>query len=94
MLDWNLPPIRFRRVGTQAFYLTWARAALFTTGLATNIDDAVDAPQVLYGNVGAQLDLRFTLMSHLNMTLSAGYAVAAKENGRATDEVMVSLKIL
>ena len=94
LLDWNLPPIRFRRVGTQAFYLTWIRASLFTTGLATNIDDAVDAPRVLFGNVGGQVDLRFTLMSHLNMTLSAGYAVAAPENGRSTDEVMVSLKIL
>ena len=41
-VEWNLPPWRFRRVGTPGFYATWLRPAMFVTGLATNLDDAVD----------------------------------------------------
>ena len=37
-LEWNLPPWRFRRVGTPGFYATWLRPAVFATGLATNLD--------------------------------------------------------
>ena len=40
MFEWNLPPVRFRRVGSPGFYLTWARPALFATALVTNADDS------------------------------------------------------
>ena len=40
MLEWNLPPLRFRRAGSPGFYLTWMRPALFASGIATNLDDA------------------------------------------------------
>jgi hypothetical protein len=92
MLEWNLPPLRFRRVGTPSFYATWLRPAVFASVLGTNLDDS-DLRRTL-GNVGGQLDLRFTLLSRLDMTLSAGYAVAFEEGYRPRDEFMLSLKVL
>ncbi len=92
MLEWNLPPIRFRRVGTPGFHATWARTALFASGLATNLDDT-DIRRRL-ATLGGQLDVRMTLLSRLDMTLSAGYAVAFEEGFAARHETMFSLKIL
>ena len=37
MVEWNLPPIRFRRAGAPSFYLTWARPALFASGIETKV---------------------------------------------------------
>jgi hypothetical protein len=92
MLEWNLPPLRFRRVGTPSFYATWLRPAVFATVLGTNLDDA--GLRRTLGNVGAQVDLRFTLLSRLDMTLSAGYAVAFEDGFKPRDEIMASLKVL
>ncbi len=47
MLEWNLPPIRFKRVGTPSFYLSWARPALFATVLTTNLDSTVVCSGIL-----------------------------------------------
>jgi hypothetical protein len=92
MLEWNLPPIRFRRVGKPGFYLTWARPAVFATALVTNPDQP--SLRRTIGNVGSQLDFRLGVLSRLEMTLSAGYAVAF-ESGRARrSEAMLSLKLL
>jgi hypothetical protein len=93
-LDWNLPPLRFRRVGTTWFYVTWARASIFTSGLVTNMDDPDEVPRQILGSLGAQVDFRFTLLSHLNMTLSGGYAGASVKDRKPSDEFMFSLKIL
>lgn len=92
VIEWTLPPVRFRHVGTPFLFVTWARPALFATALVTNPDDLSTRQRV--GNVGAQLDLRMIVLSHLNMTLSIGYAVAIQPDQRSTDEVMVSLKVL
>jgi hypothetical protein len=92
MLEWNLPPIRFRRVGRPGFYLTWARPAVFVTGLLTNLDEA--GPRRTVGNVGAQLDFRLNMLSRLDLTLSLGYALAFEDGARPRDEYMVSLKLL
>ncbi|HET7207797.1 MAG TPA: hypothetical protein VFI95_14570 [Terriglobales bacterium] len=92
MLEWNLPPFRFRRVGRPGFYLSWARPAIFTSGLITNMDDATVRRTVR--NAGTQLDLRFTMLSRLDMTLSGGYAVAFGQNLTKHDEAMISLKIM
>lgn len=92
MIELNLPPIRFKRVGTPSFYLSWVRPAIFATALVTNIDSSA-LKQDTY-DIGGQLDLRFTVLSRMDMTLSLGYAVAS---GRAIDqseEFMISLKIL
>jgi hypothetical protein len=92
MLEWNLPPLRFRRAGTGGFFLTWLRPALFATVLGTNLDDP--GLRRSFGNVGGQVDLRFTLLSRLDMTLSAGYAVAFEQGQLPRDEFMLSLKVL
>ena len=92
MLEWNLPPIRFRNVGRPGFYLTWARPAVFASGLFTNLDD--DPTRRSLGNVGAQLDFRLHMLSRLELTLSLGYARAFEEGAFPRDEYMVSLKLL
>jgi hypothetical protein len=92
MLEWNLPPLRFRRFGTPGFYVSWARPALFVGGIVTNPEETGARRTVR--NVGAQVDLSFTLLSRLEMTLSAGYAIAFEQGERNADEVMISLKVL
>jgi hypothetical protein len=90
-VEWSLPPWRFRRLGTPGFHATWLRSAVFLTGLTTNLD--VDSPRRLLGG-GAQIDVRFSLLSALDLTLSAGGAVAAESGEPPRHELMVSLKIL
>lgn len=92
MLEWNLPPVRFRRVGSPGFYLTWARPALFASTLVTNMDSP--ALRRTVSDAGSQLDLRFTVLSNLDMTLSAGFALAFEDGMRPRHETMVSLKVL
>jgi hypothetical protein len=91
-LEWNLPPVRFRRAGNPGFYATWLRPAVFAGGLVTNVD--ASAERRTLADVGAQLDIRLTLIHALDMTLSVGGA-AAFEDGRAPRrEFMASLKVL
>ena len=92
MLEWNLPPIRFRRVGNPKFYLSWARPALFASALVTNFDD--DLLRAESQSYGIQLDFQFTLMSRFDMTLSTGYAKGHGEGNFSDDEFMISLKIM
>jgi hypothetical protein len=93
MLEWNLPPIRFRGVGGPRFFLSWARPALFATALVTNTDSGTRRRE--YQNIGGQIDLRFTILSQLDMTLSMGYAVGFGDDvAGSPDEFMISLKVL
>ncbi len=92
MAELNVPPLRFRRVGRPALFATWARLSLFTTGLYTNLGDA--GRRTRAANVGSQVDVRLTLLTRLDMTLSLGYATAFPETRRRSEEFMVSLKIL
>jgi hypothetical protein len=91
MLEWNLPPIRFRKVGTKGLFLSWIRPAIFASAIATNLDLEEETTAQ---NLGAQLDLRLTALSRLNMTVSLGYAVGFVDGGDSRDEIMVSLNIL
>jgi hypothetical protein len=91
LADWNLPPWRFRRGGRPSFYASWIRTSLFATGLATNVD--VADLRTESANVGGQIDLRMTLLSHHDFTASVGYAVGFVEGQRANDEIMISLRI-
>jgi hypothetical protein len=45
-------------------------------------------------DAGLQLDLDFSVLNHLPMTLSAGYARGFGGTGGGRDEWMLSLKIL
>jgi hypothetical protein len=91
-LEWNLPPLRFRRAGRPGFYATWARPALFASGIVTDMDSAASRRALV--TLGGQVDVRFTILSALDLTLSGGYAVAFEDGARARPEAMVSLKLL
>ncbi len=92
MAEWALPPLRFRRLGFTNLYCTWARFAVFATGIMTNL--GTDASLRNVGNIGLQVDFRLVIFSRLESTLSFGYAMAVEQSSRRTDEFMVSLKIL
>jgi hypothetical protein len=92
MIEWNLPPLRFNRVGTDNFYLSWARPALFANALVTNADRS----DLKYNarSFGLQVDFQFTVMARYEMMLSTGYARGYGEGTFSDDEIMVSLKIM
>jgi hypothetical protein len=93
MLEWNLPPLRFDRVGSPGFYLSWARPAIFAQHLTTGLDESSARREVQ--SAGLQIDLRFTILSRLDMTLSFGYARGFGDDlVEDDDEFMVSLKVL
>jgi hypothetical protein len=68
------------------------RPALFAGGLATNLD-ASDVRRVA-GDYGGQLDFRLTVLSNLDLTLSAGAAALIQLDGPPRRELMISLKVL
>ena len=45
-------------------------------------------------NAGAQVDLSFTIVHRLPMTLSIGFAAGFEDGRKLDDEWMISLKIL
>ncbi|HBX64905.1 MAG TPA: hypothetical protein DEG32_01610 [Balneolaceae bacterium] len=93
MVEWSLPPIRFKRAGFMNLYANWAQLNLFTSGLLTNIDD--DQFKQRYYNAGAQLDFRLSVISILESNLSFGYASAWNDiTGQRSDELMVSLRLM
>jgi hypothetical protein len=92
MVEWNLPPVRFSRVGRPGAYLSWMRPALFVSGLVTNLDDSTIRRRAV--SAGAQLDFRFTVMSVLDMTFSTGAGVTFERGRKNAGEVMASLRIL
>ena len=91
VLEWNLPPKRFREVGTPGLYLNWLRPALFVGALWANPGE--DGNRTV-STVGIQIDLHFTLAHRLPMTLSVGYAGARESGRRHGSEWMLSLKVL
>ncbi len=91
-LEWNLPPKRFRNIGTPGFYLSHIRPAVFFGALVTDPDSSAFRRTVT--NVGLQADLQFTVLHRLDMTLSAGFAAGFESGNKVDDEWMLSLKIL
>jgi hypothetical protein len=92
MVEWNLPPLRFEKLGTPGFYVSWGRPALFTTALVTDPHDGEFREEAY--NVGAQLDFQLHVLHRLPMMLSIGYAAGFAGGGRGEDEFMLSLKVL
>jgi hypothetical protein len=82
----------FESVGHAGFYLTWLRSSVFAAGLWTEPGNATLRQD--FASVGAQGDLRFTILHRYEMTLSVGYAVGYESGRRNGDEWMVSLKII
>ena len=91
VLEWNLPPYRFREVGKPGLFLSHARPALFIAGLKSDPGEAFERS---LASIGLQVDWQFTLAHRLPMTLSLGYAAGFEDGDRLDDEWMVSLKIL
>lgn len=92
MVELNLPPVRFERLGTPGLYVPWMRPAVFVGGLATNLDDRASR-RVVY-NSGVQLDFSISALSALDLTLSVGGAVALERRHTPRYEAMISLKVL
>ena len=90
-LEWNLPPLFFRRFGFPFFYANWISPSLFGGGLVTNLDQRPDQRRL--SDIGLQVDIRLIALSHHQLTLSLGYARAFEAGRDPTDEWMVSLKI-
>lgn len=87
----NLPPVRFAEVGTPAFYLSYIRPAVFTGAMATT---APDGSGHHYYDVGAQLDLNFTVALRLPMVFSVGAAGGWADGHYRKTEWLASLKIM
>ena len=68
------------------------RVALFTGVLATDIGDR--KYEQTYNSLGIQVDLHFTVVHRLPMTLSLGFAKGYVDGNSYDDEWMISLKIL
>ena len=92
LLEWNLPPVHFSRVGKPGAYLSWMRPALFVGGLVTNVDSDADRQRAT--TAGGQLDFRFTTLAVLDMTLSVGGGVTLRPGHAADRGAMISLKVL
>jgi len=92
MVEWNITPYVFESAGTPALHLAWLRPAVFASALWTDVESS--SLRKDYASVGAQADLRFSVLHWYDMTLSVGYAVGFREGRRAGDEWMVSLKIM
>ena len=92
LVELQLPPVRFSRVGTPGFYLSFIRPAIFAGGLLTNMDDR--ARRRSAATMGAQIDLRATVLSSLDMTLSFGAGLRLEGDQRTRREAMISLALL
>ena len=87
----NLPPVRFAEVGTPAFYLSYIRPAVFAGAMATQ---APDLSNHHYYDLGAQLDLNFTIALRLPMVFSVGAASGWRDGHYRKTELLASLKIM
>ena len=87
----NLPPLRFAEAGTPAFFLSYVRPAIFGGGMATA---APDGSNHRYYDLGAQLDLNFTVALRLPMVLSVGAAGGWRDGHYRKTEWLASLKVL
>jgi hypothetical protein len=90
--EWNLPPLRFSRAGSPGFYASWIRPAVFVSGLSTNVDDAATRRQA--ASVGTQLDLRLTVLSSMDVTLSFGAAAVFERNEDTRRALMASVTLM
>jgi hypothetical protein len=92
MLEWCIPPLRFERLGSPGFYVSWARPELFATVLETDFNNAAFRQQAY--DVGGQLDFQLQVMHRWPMMLSVGVAQGFRGGGFATTEFMLSLQVL
>jgi hypothetical protein len=87
----NLPPVRFAEVGTPSFYLSYIRPAVFAGAMETEAQDGLSHR---YYDLGAQLDLNFTVALRLPMVFSVGAAGGWADGHYRKTEWLASLKIM
>jgi hypothetical protein len=92
VLEWNLPPVRFANIGIPSFFLSAARPALFASAMLADLGDSEYSQN--YFNLGAQVDLNFTIAHRHPMILSFGYAQGFVDSNKYDTEWLISLKIL
>lgn len=92
LVELALPPVRFSRVGTPGFYLSFIRPAVFAGGLVTNMDEP--ARRRTATTLGGQIDLRATMLSSLDLTLSIGAGLRLQRHAAPRREAMISLALL
>jgi hypothetical protein len=92
LLEWNLGSFSVEPIGTPSFHVLRLQPAVFATGLWTDV--ASSDFRKRRANVGAQMDLHFSVLHWYGMTLSAGYAAGFGDGRRSGGEWMISLKIL
>ncbi len=92
LVEWNLPPKHFRHLGATYLYCNWARLTLFSGVIGGNLASSPD--RRIVGNAGMQLDFKVVISSYLNTTFSVGGAATQDRNGRRSQELMISLKLL
>ncbi len=90
--EWNLSPLRFRKMGFLWFYVTYAKLTIFGSGIGTNLDDKNYFSDTY--NSGAQLDLELVLFSLMKSTLSLGYARSYQDHFKPREEMLVTLRLL
>jgi hypothetical protein len=91
LVEWNLPPLVLESAGTPGFYLNWIRPAVFGAGLWA---DPGKTTRKTYGSLGAQADLKFSVLHWYETILSVGYAIGFQGGKRDASEFMISLKIM
>jgi hypothetical protein len=87
----NLPPVRFEDVGVASLFLSSMRPAFFAGALEA--EPRAGGRRSLQ-TLGVQTDWNFTVAHRLPMTLSLGYARGFEDGEAASDEVLMSLKIM
>jgi hypothetical protein len=92
VVEINLPPLRFKNLGTPGLFGSWLRPALFVAGMQVD-DSSVDKDRD-FASIGFQVDLDLTVNHRHSITLSAGFAAGYEDGDRRGDEFMLSLKIL
>ena len=92
-VELTLPPYVFSRVGAPDAHLTWLRGSVFATGLWTN-PPGFGQTRRTFISLGAQADLRFSVLHWYEMILSVGYGQGFAGGRKAGNEWMVSLKIM
>ena len=98
MAELVLPPVRFRKFGFFNFFVTNISPSIFTSKLYSNdiISSLPNTPEIRenFSNIGAQLDTKLVIFSHLSAVLSVGWARAYDNNMNniSYDEWMISLK--
>ena len=92
LVELDLPPYVFESAGTPSLYANWLRPSIFAAGLWTEPANSTLHKQ--YASIGAQVDMRISVLHTYDMTLSAGFAAGFQNSQKVGTEWMISLKIM